>query len=204
VINRVSQALRWPGGPVYADIARAIGAVDQVHQDGTLPLISIQLVAPSRFGLQGGFDPVTNSISVASSALDLMSTCWHELGHALDEYGIARGAAPASSFDPVLDGWRRAVFQSQRYAEWTAIRRLATNPHIQQHMSYVTSANELWARSYAQYIATRANEPAVLAHFTQLEVDIGLPLTLHYQWEVADFAPIADEIDLLFQYLGWL
>jgi hypothetical protein len=196
--------VRWPSSPDYADIARAIDAVDRVHKDGTLPLITIQLVTPSKFGLQGGFDPITNRISVASSALDLTSTCWHELGHALDEYGIARHTAPASSFDPVLDGWRRAVSQSQRYAEWIAIRRLATNAQFQQHMIYATSASELWARSYAQYIATRTNDSAVLAHFAQLEVDIGLPLALHYQWEVVDFVEIANEIDALFRYLGWL
>lgn len=204
MIARVSQAVQWPNDPDYAEIARAIDAVDRVHQDGTLPVLSIRLMTPSRFGLQGGFDPVSNRISVASTALDVVSTLWHELGHALDEYGIARGAAPASSFDPALDGWRRSVLQSQRYAEWTVIHRLATNPQFQQHVTYAMSANELWARSYAQYIATRANEPTVLAHFSQLEVEIGLPLTLHYQWEASDFAPIADEIDLLFHQLGWL
>lgn len=204
MISRISQALSWPSGPEYAEIARAFDTVDLIHNDGALPVISIRLVTPSRFGVQGGFDPVTNSISVASSALDLRSTCWHELGHALDEYGITRRADPASSFDPALDGWRRAVFQSQRYAEWTAIRRLATNPHFQQHMIYVTSASELWARSYTQYIATRANDHTVLSHFAQLEADIGLPLTLHYQWEATDFVQIAEEIDLLFRSLGWI
>lgn len=204
MITRVSQAVRWPSSPDYAEIARAIDAVDHVHKDGTLPFISIRLITPSRFGLQGGFDPNTNRISVASTALDVRSTCWHELGHALDEYGIARGTAPASAFDPALDGWRRAVAQSHRYAEWTAIHRVATNPQFQQHMLYATSASELWARSYAQYIATRANDLVVLTHFAQLEVDIGLSLALHYQWDVVDFVQIADEIDVLFRYLGWL
>ncbi len=71
-------------------------------------------------------------------------------------------------------------------------------------MTYATSASELWARSYAQYIATRANDSAVLANFAQLEVDIGLTLTLNYQWDIADFVQIANEIDVLFRYLGWL
>lgn len=204
MIARVSQAVKWSSSPDYAEIARAMEAVDRVHNDGILPSISIQLITPSRFGLQGGFDPNSNCISVASSALDLRSTCWHELGHAIDEYGIARGTASASSFDPALDSWRRAVAQSQRYSEWTAIRRVATNPQFQQHMLYATSASELWARSYAQYIATRANDHVVLAHFAQLEVDIGLPLALHYQWEMGDFVQIANEIDSLFHYLGWL
>lgn len=204
MIHRVSQAVRWPNSPDYADIARAIHAVDRVHKDGSLPSISIQLITPAKIGLQGGFDPIANRITVASNALDLTSTCWHELGHALDEYGIARGTTPASSFDPALDGWRQAIIQSQRYAEWTAIRRLATNPSFQQHMIYATSASELWARSYAQYIATRVSDPAVLAHFAQLEVDIGLSLPLHYQWDVVDFVQIANEIDTLFHYLGWL
>jgi hypothetical protein len=204
VITRVSQAVQWPSSPDYAEVARAIDAVDRVHNDGTLPSISIRLITPSKFGLQGGFDPNTNRISVASTALDLRSTCWHELGHALDEYGIARGTVPASSFDPALDRWRRAVSQSQRYAEWTAIRRVATNPEFQQHMLYATSASELWARSYAQYIATRTNDRAVLTHFAQLEVDIGLSLALHYQWEAGDFGQIANEIDALFQDMGWL
>lgn len=204
MIARVSQALRWPNSRDYAEIARAFDAVDSIHKDGTLPSISIRLMTPSRFGLQGGFDPNTNRLSVAASALDLRSTCWHELGHVLDEYGIAQGTVPASSFDPALDGWRQAVFQSERYAEWTAIRRVATNPQFQQHMLYATSASELWARSYAQYIATRTNDLVVLAHFEQLEVDIGLPLPLRYHWEAVDFVPIADEIDALFRYLGWL
>jgi hypothetical protein len=68
-------------------------------------------------------------------------------------------------------------------------------------MLYATSASELWARSYAQYIATRTNDRAVLTHFAQLEVEIGLSLALHYQREAGDFGQIANEIDALFQDL---
>ena len=69
-------------------------------------------------------------------------------------------------------------------------------------VSYLLDYNEMWARSYAQYIALRSEKPLLLR---QLSPVSALPVSLHQllQWESDDFVPILDAIDALFRRKGW-
>lgn len=62
---------------------------------------------------------------------------------------------------------------------------------------------EVWARSYAQYIVSQSGAPEL-----QLELDAArapVPGRVYYplQWADDDFQPIGQAIDTLFRRLGW-
>jgi hypothetical protein len=64
--------------------------------------------------------------------------------------------------------------------------------------------DELRARSYAQYVARKGDDPQL-----RNELDgerRSNPTEVYYprQWEDADFMPIAAAIDELFASLGWI
>jgi len=71
------------------------------------------------------------------------------------------------------------------------------------YVGFLMRAPELWARSYAQYVATRSGDAILKA---QLAVACErLPGMPYYpeQWDDDDFAPIAEAIDELFRGKGW-
>ena len=62
--------------------------------------------------------------------------------------------------------------------------------------------DELWARSYAQYIATKSGSAALMRELN--EVRNGTNDYRFAQWDDADFKPISAAMDVLFKGLGWL
>ena len=73
----------------------------------------------------------------------------------------------------------------------------------QRRAVYWLTPEELWARAYAQYIAARSNNAALLQ-----EVEIARTLETHpassyVQWQNADFAAIDQAMDSALDELGW-
>jgi hypothetical protein len=154
---------------------------------------------------------------------------FHEVGHFLDNQSM-RDSGRVNSSDilgrdmlsesksPIMDGWREAVKNSRAYATWQDYARKSptldmrvyvTNgePIIQatalpfETIRYATSSREYWARSYAQYVATRSGRPEILQNIRNLNDDWG---GAPWQWDDDDFEPIAAAMDELFVNLGWL
>jgi hypothetical protein len=74
-----------------------------------------------------------------------------------------------------------------------------------RYLTYLTTIEELWARSFGQYVATRSQDPVLLHYLTSHraatdEAPIGYP---HF-WTQEEFAPIAATLDNLFGQLGWI
>jgi hypothetical protein len=87
------------------------------------------------------------------------------------------------------------------------IRRPDGNPTIYlvatAYVTFMLRAQEMWARSYAQYIATRSGDPILRAQlFLERERLAGMPYYPE-QWDDDDFAPIAEAIDELLNAKGW-
>ena len=77
---------------------------------------------------------------------------------------------------------------------------------------YAHSDIELWARAYAQYIAVRSGDLAMMAQLRMQQetyTDAAAQkwqtpeLAIPVQWQDDDFEPIAQAIDELFAALGW-
>jgi hypothetical protein len=73
-----------------------------------------------------------------------------------------------------------------------------------RHTDYLLKPEELWARSYAQYIAERSADSDMLAALDLLRPPALTGQLYSSQWETTDFAPVAAAIDTLFKGLGWI
>lgn len=110
----------------------------------------------------------------------------------------------------LLDEWRAAVDGSvavRTMRQW--IRHPASAPpgaSVDFTRAYLLPRRELFARSYAQWIAIRSQHPEGLRDLQKLLDRAKTDPTQPYprQWEAADFAPIAAALDRLFGLLGWL
>lgn len=120
-----------------------------------------------------------------------------------------------------LAEWRNAVTNSKAvqtlktWREAPRAQRGTTTPsgdipqHLDyDHLRYLLQTHEVFARSYAQYIAVRSADPIGLAELRKLQGQgrpgsQGIFPAYPRQWEDEDFAPIADAFDRLFDSLGW-
>jgi hypothetical protein len=73
---------------------------------------------------------------------------------------------------------------------------LPLNP---DELAMVMQFPEFFARSYAQYIATRSGDTLLLGHLNRWLAR----QTWILQWDHGDFAPIGETLDSLFAVLGW-
>lgn len=198
---------------------RAMSAIDGVHGDGNLtriPVYSMNTTAEGtyRYDEQYG-DPMFISLSAQADHAEL--TMLHEVGHFLDHQAIGRPGKFASAGRVLPDdvaaavrAWAEAVKNSNGYkrlkslpAQYEFARGGQVYPLREDFKKYLLSREELWARSYAQFIAEESGD-AILAE--QLEAMIADAETtgIWQQWEPGDFAPIRDSIRNLFRVKGWM
>lgn len=148
---------------------------------------------------------------------DIGDTLVHEIGHAIDhqafgprraagvigpaEFGAAGELTSAFGTDrknPLLDGWWESVEKSESF------KALSDPNNPVYNRGYKLERGELFARSYAQYIAMRGGL-AKSAAFQQTLAGRRVKNRVRWEnWDADDFAPIAREFDKLFSTLGWL
>lgn len=73
-----------------------------------------------------------------------------------------------------------------------------------QYIEYLLQNEELWARSYAQFITAKSAHPELQEQLSRLRDRP--PHSLYYweQWDDEDFLPISAEIEAVFRQLGWM
>lgn len=155
-------------------------------------------------------------------------TMAHETGHYLDQqylspamgrHNIISGYASDTEItsNPQMMEWNQAVKQSRAYLKLKDMRKqarqsssytytrpdgsTATTRLNAQYLDYATTNRELFARSYAQYIGTRSQDPTMLAELDHIRD----PATNVYhgtQWADDDFEPIANAFDAIFEANG--
>lgn len=222
----VAQKLQIPRGPRWAFARPAMAALDEVHGDGPLRVIPLKSREMGR-GRLGGYDPNPGRHQILMSAegrqLHPHLTLWHEVGHWLDVLALSAtpGRLASGANHPDLRAWRDAVERSdaiRTMRQWLheprwitgPDGRLAPNPrrptHTENgHIAYLLTPEEMFARAYAQWIATRSQHAAGL---TELARVLDVAQTDPYdpyrrQWSDDDFAPIAAALDRLFALRGW-
>ena len=219
-VRPVSAALQVEAGELTERITRAVSAIDRVHRDGQLPVIPVRReVLTGRHG-QFSFqqDGTPKGIEIDAWTRQVELTVVHEVGHFLDLAGVDAGGQFASVNSPLLDGWRTAVKKSEAVQKLGRLRNpsvltvpvgtpdgtVVEYPVDKGYVGYLMGTRELWARSYAQFVATRSGLPELLA---QLEEQRRQPMTgIDYptHWSDADFAPIAREMEALFRQKRWM
>jgi hypothetical protein len=188
-------------GKVSPTLKKVLGMIDAVHDDGKLdPIDFFDNYRGRAYGvfrrLRGGScDIVVRRSGETHHELTLL----HEIGHWLDAKALPGPGFSSDTHDlagGLLSGWWNAVQDSQAY------QQLKMRGHS-KHRSYLIQRLEIWARSYAQYIATRTKDPVALA---QLNDIIGGKTAqwIEAHWTETDFKPIAAELDKIMEKLGWL
>ena len=205
----VSNALQAQG---YKQVTvRTLAAIDQVHGDGRLPEIPVKRTASSKYNGQYRFYPggAPVDIRISSHGQRKELTLAHEIGHFLDNQGVNGDGRNASARDHRFDKWREAVANSKAIQ---SLVKMFDGPNVvegypvsKKHIHYLLETHEIWARSYAQYIASRSGDPVMLEQLRSL---VGLKsrakVYYAYQWDEDDFKPIQEAIDDLFIELGWI
>lgn len=203
--RNVSDALKHPGASSdrYKDVEMGMKAIDDVHTDGPLPDLPIRA---TRSGLGrdsfGAFERSTVTtpyrIAVDPGGPTPRLTTAHEIGHFLDFSGMGAPGHQYASLDlPELTSeWKSAVDASD------AIARLrVVSP--KSHHTYYFSPKELWARSYAQFIAKRSGDSVMNAELDAVRSG-RTGFFESEQWADDDFAPIEAAIEDILRKLSWL
>ena len=216
----VSRALDVePGSRIESQIRDAIAAIDAVHTDGTLSRLPVTTASLTDqhgyFGSTTAGDAVEIVLNLFSPHVEL--TTVHEIGHFLDLKALHPAVPWASENSPTLAPWREAVKRSQAVQTLrhfsdpavSKIRGTQGNGFVVEYLvdktyvAYLLRAKELWARSYAQFIATESRQPALMQ---QLEAERERPESgIYYpkHWDESDFQPICAEIVTLLRDLRW-
>jgi hypothetical protein len=210
-----------PAESAPAFVAETTRLIDRVHGDGFLPDILVQSVAslPRRDAVYET-DPRTNlpkRILVSRRAVEPHLSTAHEIGHVLDHLALGKRGEYASEADhPTLRAWRGAVEhtptvlglrQALHSGRVTVLvsRRETRLPIQQKRAAYLLEPAELFARSYAQYVAQHHPEHQIAAELKHSRAASGTldnPLAEH--WDVVEFESVAQALDDLFVRKLWM
>jgi hypothetical protein len=125
-------------------------------------------------------------------------TAAHEIGHWIDHVGIPGNPGMNRTHkEPLFTEWMKAVKESKAVTSLKEARDIArAGGQKTKYLDYLLQSNEVWARSYAQWIAVRSGDPVMLKQLAEFKTAA--------QWSDKDFAPIAAAIDGIFRALGLL
>ena len=213
-VRPVSAALEATG---YKKLAtHVLEVIDRTHSDGSLPKIPIRRT--SARGYAGAYThtaitdhPVDIAISSHYKA-HREHTLSHEIGHFIDHKGLP-GDWMASEKHSALEKWRKAVAATP---EVKGLQDLHDGPsHVdiggrsvplpKSHLGYLLRKREIWARSYAQWLAQKSGDQVLMRQLRGiLDEEAGYAINMHSQWSPANFEPVAEAIDELFKSMGRL
>ena len=71
-----------------------------------------------------------------------------------------------------------------------------------EYADYLLQSEELWARSYAQFVTIRSGQTDLIAELRDRQLRAERSL-IPVQWNDRDFLGVEDPIEALFRDLGW-
>ncbi len=209
----VSKAMRMEitDPRLRAKVEGAIAAIDQVHDDGKLEPIPVRQMRLGNDSL--GHIRTTKAGQVVELAVHSDGpwpklTTAHEIGHVLDLVALGKPAAagqdarfatdlPDGPLAPVME----AIRATQAFAQLQNSHHKAFARELRAHVTYLLKPVELWARAYAQFVATQSDDPELKADLKRALANPGIA---GRQWQPDDFVPVAAAIVQVFRSLGWL
>ncbi len=195
-------------GANRAEIERVAKILDSLHV--TSDMARIDVITDAGPGNQGRFQrgmyKQPESIGVIEGANHPGQTFAHEFGHFVEMFGIPGHESGERNWDgkfrnKILDEWHEAIQGSQAFKNLDALYgQKDINDKV---LEYLLRYDELWARSYSQWVATRSGDSALMQGIDYYRSQTG-QLGANRQWSDEDFRPIAAAIDNLFRTLKWL
>lgn len=169
--------------------AAAVAAVVRLPDD--LPKPALMVVPGTSIDGNAGIFTVGAGIRVAQAGPTPQVTYFHEYAHYLDWHVLGRPGRYGTEDrdDPDLAPVLARIRSTPAFRELA--QRFAGDP---DRLDYLQGADELWARSFAQWMVRRSTDPDV-----RRQLQSG-PLT----WSDAEFAPIDEAITELLRRKGLL
>jgi len=182
-----------------ARVVKAVaGAIDATH----LFPVDVQLTVS--IGSRSVFYPGERTIVLAERGRHQHLSLLHELGHFIDRYTSPPGSYSSAIARPQWRSWREAVEESEE------IYRLVIDAQKTQHRDtrraalYNLEPDEIWARCYAQYIATVSGDVRLRRELKAFSLELSRDGDfLTRQWSDESFVPIRETMDEIFEELGW-
>lgn len=209
-----------PNTRVGRGVRTAKQAIDSVHTSPELtpsPISVLQTSGQRRLGSYSySRSGIPMRIEVSTGGAEQAMTYAHEFGHFFDHQDwnnpgtFTSFLAQPGSPDPLL-AWKRAIDASPTVQ---ALRDLLRNPQpfvlpngqrLRPDLTfvrYLLKPEEIFARSYAQWIATDSGDAAMLAELDGMRQ--GLSSYYGRQWPDAEFVPIRDAFRSVFRDAGLL
>jgi hypothetical protein len=201
--NPVSAALDIKAAGHLREVAKAaVAAIDQVHDDGSLPTIPLESGAGGNYGVFASrrFTNEPVRIGIAQGGPWPALTTVHEVGHFLDNSAIGgTGNFASRAKFPDMQAVIDAAEQTARIQELRDARSKSRSSRYREKLDYLLDPAEVWARAYAQYIAQASSNATLLNDLKNMRA--AEPMK---GWTDEDFKPIATAIETLFTKLGWL
>ena len=177
--------------PLAGELARALAAASRLHGLRS-DLEPVPVRATATISEAGAYrfrkkDPIDLRVSRVGGRVALGFL--HELGHLLDHQVHYDRASRkwASAMHPAFAPWRDA-------AAGLPPRKLSGGSGRQR---YFRAPHELWARSYAQTVILRSQDPVLETQLEKLLADDD-----PHVWPTSEFALVALEVERVFERLG--
>lgn len=202
----VSAALVLPkSGEALKAMKNALAAIDAAHWDGELPVVPFKTTTSK--GMWGAYAHTTSgrahSLKLSPKSPAPEFTVAHEVGHFLDHQAIGKVGEFASAIDKGMEEWRNSVLGSKAVNNLAKRRTESTSTAGKKHIDYLLDKEELFARSYAQWVAKRTGDAKMMEGLDYWRNRLDETARLS-QWDDDDFEPIAAAIDSLFRLKGWI
>ena len=194
-----------PPGPLEPALRETLRCIDRIHGATGLPPLAVVWMWED--SPRGRYRPATDGqrarIEISERGTTPGLTFVHEIGHCLDHfmgnfvrYASAAAISPAAQVIAVA---RRSEAHAQLRRESEDAGKPA---FIRRNIiAYLMSDEELWARTYSQYIALRSENLEMAAEMARLGRQSDHErFTL---WADQDFEPISEAMDSCLQSMGW-
>jgi len=187
-----------------AEVDEAINAINSVHGDGKLTPTPVIGRSPGKDALGAYMFYLDRVAGIVKPEIRILATgdypaltTAHEIGHMLDFDALgSKGISAAATGDiPEMAEWRSAVKNTDAYRQLLTIKG--------KHAAYLRKPEELFARSYAQYIAVKSKSEILKKQLEKSRSSIYNDM-YHAQWSDDDFAPVMDALTKLLKAKGWI
>jgi len=177
--------------PLFTELDRALSAASQLHMmKSDLQRLPVRVTATiSEAGAYRYRRANPIDLRVSSRSGHAATGFLHELGHFVDHqvHYDRKSRVWASSIHPAFAQWRAAA----------ATLDGRPFPGGSYRQRYFESAQEVWARCYAQTVLMRSGDALLLE---QLELLLGADDP--HVWPSDEFEPVAREVESVFVQLG--
>ena len=192
----------------------AITAIDDVHGVRTLVATSVTTSTSLGAGVKAtvnmripGAPTQAAKITMNPTGNTPLMTFAHEVGHVLDRYGIASDETVGGSFasmDPnhaAMQKVVQATMTTPLYQKSLAKMNDTDMPaSTVSHLQYMLSPDEVWARTYGQYIAVHSGESDMMQELSSMQA-----ASTDYPYAIPgdQFQPVDNAITKLMKGEGW-